>query len=720
MRIKSIKLKNFQSYYSENNMIEFTSGLNVVTGSIASGKSKLFDAFYWTLNDMIFITGKDWVKSNTLKAAFINDKAKFEAKNIGDLIETFVEIVVSKKTNNRSNKEIDFIIRRQLLISRKNDGFYHEAETWKINPNTLSVEFTNPDNSNFERKTGLEAVAFIEELFPAKISPYIWFQGEALDKLIDFNSKGTIRRAIDYLSYVPLYKIMKDIINQVDEKIDRKKITELRKLSTNKIAYDRLTKEIEEQRDIIKNNKIFIEEKELKLKEYTDQLEKVETALAALSEFPVLNEEKNRINSRIHEIGIRIEDLDIDERKRFTSSWMLKGFEPFLKDAEKILIEYEDYRQSLIDKVYKLPDDVPGDVYIKKMLQNEICLVCNRPAKKESEAYKNIEAKLNRKAKPEYLTTENEELYRRALTYKNKLSNIFRNNSSIKEQIIAHKKQITLAINERNSLKDALTDVNDKINTLYTTRGIDVSDGAKSYRTKNNEYKTLNETIRNLARKIEVIKASITTSLLTIKENSESLEKIKRTNVDVNVIEEEIARFTNYLGKKISNIEQKEYEKLISLIESEANLYFLDITSVNNTIDGNIMIDRDSYRVLNVDDSGRELENYNTGHYTLMKMCIINAIISLTNDYKEEAYPFITDAPTSNLNPEATYAYLRSISNTFEQSIVITKDISENEIEQVKNLDYISSLFQLKIINNSSSDKMNREEAFTQISNLKN
>ena len=94
----------------------------------------------------------------------------------------------------------------------------------------------------------------------------------------------------------------------------------------------------------------------------------------------------------------------------------------------------------------------------------------------------------------------------------------------------------------------------------------------------------------------------------------------------------------------------------------------------------NIKIDRNKIRVLNVDDSGRELKNYNTGHYTLMKMCIINAIISLTNDYKNTAYPFITDAPTSNLDEKATFAYLQSIS-TFDQSIVITKDIFEDEKE---------------------------------------
>lgn len=33
---------------------------------------------------------------------------------------------------------------------------------------------------------------------------------------------------------------------------------------------------------------------------------------------------------------------------------------------------------------------------------------------------------------------------------------------------------------------------------------------------------------------------------------------------------------------------------------------------------------------------------------------------------------------------KATFAYLKSIEGIFEQSIVITKDISEDEIEEIK------------------------------------
>lgn len=719
MLIKSIKLKNFQCYYGDKHEINFTEGLNIIAGSIASGKSKLFDAFYWVLNDKIFVTGKDWVSTKSLGISLVSDKAKYDSNEINDLIETSVEIVV-KTDSGRNSESVEYTIRREYLISRRSMNDCFNSSTWTTSAPTLTVEYINQKNSNHEIAQGQEAKEIIEKLFPSKISPYIWFQGEALDKLIDFDNKGTIRKAIDYISYVPLYKTMNNIISTVDKKISNTARKEVGKLSGNVKLYDSLSGQIEEKNKAIKNNKQLLDDKLITLGERTAQMDEVESALSALAEFPKLSEEKIEISNDIITLNNDIERLDIRERKRFSSLWMLYGAKNLFQTAADRLIEFEDYRQSLISKEYELPMDVPGDVYLNKMLKNELCMICDRPAEKDSEAYTNIKAKLNRKIKPEYLTPENEQINTEVLTFKAKLANLSRNYDSIKGEIIEHKKKLNGLYEERKIYHDKLLAVNDDIDKLYTKRGIDVSEGAKTHRNKHGEYKTLNEVVRNLNRKIATYRASLRDADMQISKLEGEQSKIQRVDSGINVVEEEIAKYTKYLANHISEIEQNEYNKLIGLIESEANISFSEITSVNKTIDGNIKIDRETFRVLNVDDEGRELQNYNTGHYTLMKMCIINAIISLTNEYKETSYPFITDAPTSNLDDKATFAYLESISETFVQSIVITKDISEDEIEEIKQKNYISSLFFLKIKNNTGNEKMNRKEAYSTITPIKN
>ena len=719
MLIKSIKLKNFQCYYGDKHKINFTEGLNIITGSIASGKSKLFDAFYWVLNDKIFVTGKEWVSTKGLGISLVNDKAKYESQSVDDLIETSVEIVV-KTTTARNTKPIEYTIRREYLISRRTMKDCFDSSTWTNSTPTLTVEYVNQKNSNHEIAQGQEAKEIIENLFPSKISPYIWFQGEALDKLIDFDNKGTLRRAIDYISYVPLYKTMNNIITTVDSKISKTARKEIGKLSGNVKLYNELSRQIEEKKKSIKNNKQLLEDKLITLGERSDQMEEVEQALSALAEFPKLSEEKIDINNDLININNDIERLDIKERKRFSSLWMLYGTKSLFQTAADRLIEFEDHRQSLISKEYELPEDVPGDVYLNKMLKNELCMICDRPAKKDSEAYNNIKGKLNRKIKPEYLTPENEQINTEVLTFKAKLGSLSRNYDSIKIEIIEHKKKLNELYEERNIFKDKLQVVNDDIDKLYTKRGIDVSEGAQTHSRKHGEYKTLNDDIRNLNRKIEAYKASLRDAEMQNAQLESEQAKIQRVQTDIKVIEEEIEKYTKYLANHISDIEEKEYNKLIDLIESDANINFEQITSVNRTIDGKIKIDRETFRVLNVNEEGRELQNYNTGHYTLMKMCIINAIISLTNNYKDESYPFITDAPTSNLDDKATFAYLESISGTFEQSIVITKDISEDEIESIKQKGYIKSLFLLNIKNDTGNEKMNRKEAYSTITPIKN
>ena len=718
MIIKSIKLKNFQSYYGEKNKIDFTEGLNIIAGSIASGKSKLFDAFYWVLNDKIFVTGKDWVFTKNLGISFVNDKAKNESTEINDLIETSVEIVV-KKNNERGSKNINYTISRQFLIKRTELGDCFSSENWNISSSDLTVEYIDKVTSNAEIAKNQEAKDIIEKLFPSKISPYIWFQGEALDKLIDFDNKGTIRKAIDYISYVPLYKIMNNIISEVDKKITNRARKEIGKLSSDISKYEEISRKIEQKNASISNNKQLIEEKSKSLALRKEQLDEVERVLAALVEFPVLNEEKIEIENDLNTIGDSIQRLDINERKKFSSLWMLYGTKHLFKSAADRLIEFEDYRQSLISKEYELPEDVPGDVYLNKMLDQEICLICDRPAEKNSDAWNNMKAKLNRKLKPEYLSEENEKINKEVGGFKAKLGSLSRNYDSIHDEILDHRKKLNEAYEERNIYQDKLQQVKDDIDKLYNKRGIDISEGTQTHRKKHGEYKTLNEFITNLNRKIEGTKASVRDAEMDIAQLEGELSKIQRSNDTVKVIEEEIKKYTKYLSSHIANIEKSEYNNLINLIESEANISFGEITSVNNTIDGYIKIDRETFRVLNVDNEGRELENYNTGHYTLMKMCIINSIISLTNEYKDASYPFITDAPTSNLDNKATFAYLKSISKTFKQSIVITKDIDENEIDDIKKIDYVKGLFHLKIKNDTGNSVMDRKEAYTNITPIK-
>ena len=47
MIIKEIRIKNFRSYYGENNQFEFSDGLTLVLGDNGDGKTTFFEALEW-------------------------------------------------------------------------------------------------------------------------------------------------------------------------------------------------------------------------------------------------------------------------------------------------------------------------------------------------------------------------------------------------------------------------------------------------------------------------------------------------------------------------------------------------------------------------------------------------------------------------------------------------------------------------------------------------
>jgi hypothetical protein len=140
--------------------------------------------------------------------------------------------------------------------------------------------------------------------------------------------------------------------------------------------------------------------------------------------------------------------------------------------------------------------------------------------------------------------------------------------------------------------------------------------------------------------------------------------------------EEKILKYLYILKDAYQETKEHEFEKLIKTIEKKANDILYKITSAITVINGRIIIDRDTYLIKLVDlDNPNGSRDVNTGHITLMKMCIINAMVLISNKYKNKSYPFITDAPTSDLDDGTTKLYYKVLNDEFEQSIVMTKDL---------------------------------------------
>lgn len=98
MIIKSIAAANFQCYSGklDQNKFDFRKGLNVVIGDNGSGKSKLYDAFFWVLYDKIFDSStRLLISTSDVGVNLVSDLAKANC-NVGEKIISKVQLTLQR------------------------------------------------------------------------------------------------------------------------------------------------------------------------------------------------------------------------------------------------------------------------------------------------------------------------------------------------------------------------------------------------------------------------------------------------------------------------------------------------------------------------------------------------------------------------------------------------------------------------------------------------
>ena len=205
MVIKSLEIKNFKSYRGLNK-IDFKKGLNIISGSIGSGKTSLYESFQWLIEDRNNqYIDLDFVPNLGVVNESIESKSSFE-----------VMVLLKFEHNGRNcsvSKAFEYVIENSKPVIKnefyKYSYIHHTTNETIIDDNTLSVK----------RKIA-------KEIFPQQIREYILFKGENLDNLIDFANPNTLKSAVDRISYLKYYEsISKNtevLLNKLQIKLDRK------------------------------------------------------------------------------------------------------------------------------------------------------------------------------------------------------------------------------------------------------------------------------------------------------------------------------------------------------------------------------------------------------------------------------------------------------------------------------------------------------------------
>lgn len=645
--------------------IEFEKGLNLVLGDIGKGKTTFFNAFYWCLYDEIYITDEGWFKTKDLNTSFVNERARVILSD-NDQIETSVKIVV-EKFDKDYNSSIEYNIVKRCLFKKTKEDHLEEIST------SLILSYFEPREGDVNLHNN-NAKSFIESfIFPNKISPYIWFQGESIDKLIDLKDSLTFKKAIEYLSYLKYYDNIFNIVNSANNALEKEKRKKISRDNTNQRYFNEINEKIKTAEKRKSEYEILLKKRLEEKEEVLNKILETEKLLNNFDKFPELKTKKTLLENEIKSLNDKIDQKDIEERINFSKKWMLKGLTPLLKDAGKQLTEFEVWRQKQIKKEVSLPEDVPGDQYIQLMLDAKRCLLCEREAHEDSEAYLAIKNKLNRRPKSELLNPEMEDLNNKVNSLKYWPKKIISKLDDVDEEIKTSKKSIQDLIKTRNERIEQQKEVISEIENVQKKYNINLDIAAADSVKNRNSFKYFTERKNELTIEIDHIERKIGEFESEIKKNNDELNKLSGKNSE-KIPEVELIKYSELIRDLIKKVRENEYKELVADIEKRANKQYRKIAEVNNSIKGVIKINPET-NIINVYDEDGKSWIPSTGHLTLIKMSIINAIITKSNEYKGQSFPFITDAPSSSLDDPTTRSYSEVISDIFEQSIIMTKDL---------------------------------------------
>ncbi len=668
MIIKSIELKNFLCYYGDSNKLVFSEGLNIVLGANGYGKSKLYDAFQWVFNDYITDANSGVIKTDKIKGGLVSEKAKHEAQ-LGDKIETKVTIEM------QSGDDIYSISRSYFINKNKEDGFLEGINSKR--------EISKKDVLHFKPIPENDYDTIMERLIPTDVRPYVWFQGErGVSNLIDTSNEQSLTSVIRKLSDIDRWDKYINVAKMAYTNADNEFKKALRATQKNK-----------EQITDLSEKKQRLEVAIERLEEKIDNLHKSKYDAEKRREDLLVNLDNAKVLKELESEKVEIEKdarritADIDEfyesynKKMFNNFWVLKGTEPFIEDFEK---KYDKHTQTkneklailkfrkgeiALEKDY-LPEGVPEPVHIKKMLELEKCTICNRPAHKGSDAYHAIEKRLPVlskiiEANKETQNLDNlfKQIYHTGLRLKDDINNI-------EENIKAEMLKLDKLNKKKNSADERLEIKKQELqNQITVGGGMNANDIIISF---NQACYDLDDYNRKLgADEKELLKKN--TELTTI---DTELKNLSRGEVS-DIISSKCEFFLELLELS-KRVKEKKYKELVQLLETETNEHYANINKKTGAFYGSIKFEGSidiGFRPRILDTNGTA-SNMNTSVISTMKLSIIMAIMSANkNRSYTRLYPLISDAPASDFDTVKTAAFLQEVSSTFNQSIIIMKEM---------------------------------------------
>jgi len=672
-------------YYGENKF-DFTEGINVIIGDNGYGKSKLYDAFYWVMYDRCFDTSKkEFRQTSHLKRLIVSDKACKEV--VDGTVTTSVRLTFHDQV-----KDSVYIIDRSYKINKNGDEIREDKDSQQT---IYKKDLAYLNAREVDDPVQIDQIKNL--ILPENIKPYMWFQGEQVESIIDFNKQDTLTQAINVLSNISRFDDIKELATSLNDSAAAELNRKVRSLSKDKGKSEQL--ELDRQILIERTKGLQVQELQLKdsLAKAEENSELLINKLEEAQKIRQLEEKRKDIEKQLLEVISELEQEHTSLHKKiFTNKWVLKGCEQLFEAYSKKYSDYDfkklkkkaelqakiDAENAVLAELQtRLPIDVPEPIYVEKMLEEEHCLVCDREAKKGSEAWNKINELLTRQtAKLQTLNPEDISVHNFSGDYKR----LYQNGlglqyfiSNVDKDIADTFKRQRRINNKRKNLHAELVGIESQIQNLISESGLGVSESKDLL----SSYTIQNDYAKSYQRQVSDLENKIRNNQEKLKSIDEQLNSLVTGEIPKSLLSKvEVLKDFEHVATATRN---RVFSQLVKMLEVEANKHYNDMTQGNLSVRGIIKLkelSNGNFMPELVDSEGNVLLQLNTGNIILIKLATIMAIISARQGSRAtDLYTLITDAPMSVFGEDYTIGFCKTVSKVYRQSIIMSKEFYRNE-----------------------------------------
>lgn len=687
MIIKEIRIKNFRSYYGDNNHFDFSDGLTLILGDNGDGKTTFFEALQWLFNTTIDRGSIDNVSEMR--------KSKLE---IGESDE--VSVYMSFEHDGEKSVEKSFSVERT------------GNDTYKVG----NISYRGYEVNGTEREA-VNGKVLIDRCYDAFIQRFSMFKGES--ELDVFDNSAALKELVDKFSDIRKFDVLVENTTKFEEKSNAAYTKEMKSDAKVSKEANELDFKIKRVGEDIANLKSDIKDKQTSYDVFSNRLTQLEQNQETSQRYRDI---QNRLKTQEEKaIRLRGQIGSVDySHALLDKMWILCAFSPILNEFQQKcsalsrekrkqerdfdkqqaaafakLETIKEVQGALINGATELPWYLPDQETMEEMLRDHICKVCGRTVEDNSEAYHfmvhkieeykaHVEAKLKREQEKQSL--EEQSLFKN--DYIEELHSFSISLSGNQEAKIS---SIALEIKDRLELVDRLKEdlkvvegkiqdiVDEKARLLIQAGNVSESLLESQY----NDIKGLFEQKNRAEVRLTELNGELKLKMEQLKELQERLDALNPASSKVKTLRD-VHRVLEEIARAFQNAKKENLRRFLAEMEERANRYVAALSA--NDFHGEIRLIQtadDSTEIHLFSSNGTEIKKPSGSQRTVMYISVLFAISDFTQQKREEDYPLIFDAATSSFGDSKEGEFYNVISNVKKQCIIVTKDfITKGEVRK--------------------------------------